>query len=431
MQITREQVNPTTVRLTIAADKALLDESKQHVLRHLAQRMKLPGFRPGKAPLQMVERNADPSVLQTEFLDEILNRLYAQAVEQEKLRPVGQPKVTLQKFVPYTDLELVVEVESVGQVKLPDYKKLKIAKPAVTVSDQDVSEVVDNLRVRLAERKDVERAAKNGDEVTIDFKGADTKTKEAINGAEGKGYPLVLGSDSFIPGFEANLVGLKAGESKTFELAFPKDYGVKALQGRQVTFEVIVHAVKEVVKPKADDTFAAQAGPFKTLKDLKADIRKQLLAEKQSEADREFENQLLERLADKTAVAIPQQLIDDEIERALTQIRQNLAYRGQTWQEYLADLGQTEEVYRSSLREPAERRVKAGLALSEIAETEGLTVTPEEFQLRLQLMKGQYASDKLMQAELDKPENARTILSNMLTEKTLAKLTDYATASSK
>jgi len=427
MQIKREDLNPTTVKLTITADQAQLDAAKQHVLMHLAQKMKLPGFRPGKAPLTIVEKNADPSVLQAEFIDEILNQLYGQAMEQERVRPVGQPKVSLQKFVPYTDLELAIEVEAIGKVKLPDYKKLKVAKELVEVTAKDVDEVVESLRTRLAERKDVERAAKNGDEVTIDFKGTDAKTKEAINGADGKSYPLVLGSDSFIPGFETNVVGMKADEAKTFMLTFPKDYGVKTLQNRKVSFEVTVTAIKELVKPKADDVFAAKAGPFKTLQDLKTDIKKQLLSEKQGEADRSFENRLLEQLADKTTVAVPELLIDDELERTITQLRQNLSYRDQTWEQYREELGQTDAEYRTSLREPAEKRVKVGIALSEIAEAEGITITPEEFQLRLQLLKGQYASDAQMQLEIDKPENTRTIISNMLTEKTLAKLTKYTT----
>lgn len=426
MQIKREQLTPTSVKLAIVADKAMIDEAKQHVLERLGQKMKLSGFRPGKAPLAIVERNADPSVLQTEFLDDVLNHLYDEAIKQESLRAVGQPKVTLQKFVPFTDLEVVIETEAVGDVKLPDYKKLKLAKEAVSVTAKDVDEVVENLRVRLAERKEVDRAAANGDEATIDFVGTDVKTKEPVSGADGKGYPLVLGSDTFIPGFEANLLGMKGGESKEFVITFPKDYGVKALQSRKVNFAVTVTKVQEIVKPKVDDDFAAKAGPFKTVKDLKADIKQQLTSEKELEADRDYQNRLLETLADKTTVAVPELLINDEVEHTIEQIRQNLQYRGQTWEEYLESLGQTDEEYRKSLRQPAERRVKAGLALSEVADREGITVTPEEFQLRMQLLKGQY-TDKQMQAELDKPENARQILSGMLTDKTVAKLTEYAT----
>lgn len=427
MQIKREQLNPTTVKLTITADQALMEDVKQHVLKHLARQMKLPGFRPGKAPLAIVERNADTSLLQSEFLDEALNRLYGAALEQEKLRPVAQPQVNLQKFVPFTDLEMSAEVEVVGDVKLPDYKKFRLAKKPVTVTEKDIDDVIETLRSRAAEKKDVDRVAKDGDEVTIDFKGTDEKTKEPVKGADGQGYPLILGSDTFIPGFEANIVGMKTGETKSFTLTFPKDYGVKALQNRKVSFEVTVNKVQELVKPKADDAFAAKVGPFKTVKDLRADIKQQLESEKQAEADRDFENELLDTLADKTTVALPKSLVDDEIDRTITQVRQNLAYRGQTWPEYLEERGQTEAEYREEAREGAERRVKAGLALSEVADQEGITVTPEEFQLRMQLLKGQY-SDKLMQAELEKPENARSILSSMLTEKTVAKLTEYTTS---
>ena len=425
MQIKREQLNLTTVKLTLTADKALLDDTKQAVLKRLGKNMKLSGFRPGHEPLTVVERNADSSVLQSEFLDEVLNRMYGAALEQEKLRPVAQPKVSIQKFVPFTDLEITAEVEVIGDVKLPDYKKIKLAKKAVAVTEKDIDDVVHSLQQRVAEKKEVTRAAKNGDEVIIDFAGRDAKTGDAIKGADGKSYPLTLDSDTFIPGFESNVTGMKPGEQKEFILVFPKDYGVKALQSRKVIFSVTLNKVQEVSLPKADDTFAGKIGPFKTLASLRDDIKKQLVSEKQSEADRAFENELLDKIADKTTVAIPAMLIDEEVNRAEQEVRQNLTYRGQTWQEYLDSIQQTEDAYRASLREPAERRVKAGLVLTEVAEQEGITVTSEEFQLRMQLLKGQYASDKQMQAELEKPENARSILSSMLTEKTIARLSEY------
>jgi trigger factor len=427
MQIKREQLNPTTIKLTLEADQSVLDAVKADVLKHLAKNMKLPGFRPGKAPLAVVERNADTRALQAEFLDEAINRLYGEAIEHERLRVVGQPKVGIQKFVPFSTLALSFEVEAVGDVKLPNYKKIKLAKKEAIVTDKDVDEVVESLRERGSERKDVTRTSKDGDEVTIDFTGKDAKTGEAIKGADGKGYPLILGSNTFIPGFESNLAGMKTGEAKEFTLTFPKDYGVKALQNRKVAFAVTVTKVQELVAPKADDAFAEKVGPFKSLADLKSDIRRQLQTEKDSEVTREFENQLLETIADKTTAAIPETLIEDEIHRAEDEVRRNLAYRGQTWQEFLDEQGQTEEEYRKTLREPAERRVKAGLALSEIAEQEGITVTPEEFKLRMQLIRGQY-TDKAMQAELEKPENARQIISGMITEKTMAKLSGYTTA---
>jgi len=404
-----------------------MSDVKTETLKRLGKQVRLSGFRPGKAPIGLVEKNVDSSLLQNEFLDAAVNRLYAQALELENLRPVVQPKVTIVKFVPFTTLEFIAEVETIGSVTLPDYAKMRLAKKTTKVLETEVDDIVANLQLRQADKTEVTRPAKAGDEVTLSFKGKDTKTLELVKGADGDNFPLVLGSNTFIPGFEPNLVGLKAGGKKTFDITFPKDYGVAALQNRQVTFDVTVSKVQELTKPKADDAFAAKAGPFKTLEALKADIRTQLLGEKQAELERDFENELLGKIAADSKVAIPTVLIDEEVDRTEQEVRQNLAYRGQTWSEFLAELGKTEAEYRDSLKGPSELRVKTGLVLTEIADREQITVTPEEFEIRLQLLKGQY-KDPAVQVELDKPENKRSILSRLLSEKTIARLTQYATA---
>jgi trigger factor len=426
MHVTTESISDTKRKLIIAADQPLLDDVKRETLEHLAKdHVKIQGFRQGKAPLNLVEKNVEPSLLQSEFLERAVNRLYVAAANHEKLRPVDQPTVNITKFVPFTALEISAEVEVVGDVTLPDYKKIKLARSEVKMDAKDVESVLHDLRTRLGEKKEVKAAAKDGNEVIIDFKGTDTKTKESIQGADGKDYPLILGSDSFIPGFEDELVGLKAGDDTTFDITFPKDYSVKALQSRKVTFTVHVSKVQSIELPPADDKLASRVGPFKTLAELKADIKKQMQAERQNQLDRDYEGQLLEKIAQQTKVAIPDSLIDEEVERQLNQTRQNLAYRGQTWQEFLEAEGQTEDKYRQAQRPEAELRVRAGLALSEIADQEHVTVTPDEVDVRLQLLKGQY-QDPAMQAELDKPETRRELTSRILSEKTIAKLAAYA-----
>lgn len=425
MQITKDQISPTNVKLSIKADLAELTEVKQTTLQKLARTVKVQGFRAGKAPLSVVEKNVDQQALQTEFLDTIVNKLYVDAVSEHGLRPVNRPDVSITKFVPFTTLEVVAEVEVIGAIKLPDYKKIKLAKPAVKVDAKDVDEVLENLRTRGAIKKDVTRAAKDGDEVTIDFSGVDAKTKAAIAGADGKDYPLVLGSNSFIPGFEAEIVGLKAKDVKTFDITFPKDYGTAALQSKKVTFTITVHKVQELAKPKLDDAFASTIGPFKTLAELKGDIKKQLTTDKQQQAQRDYESELLGRIAEQTKADIPPVLIEEEIDRAEADERQNLVYRGQTWEEHLKEEGVTEEEHRVKQRPAAQARVTAGLVLGEVAELEGISVSKEEVDIRMQLLRGQY-TDAAMQAELSKPEARRDITSRMLTEKTIAKLTEYA-----
>lgn len=430
MQVTRSNLSDTKVKLTLVADQQQLDTAKQQTLRALSKDIKLPGFRQGKVPLALVEKNANPSVLQQDFLERVMNAMYGQALDDEKLRPVAQPQVSVKKFVPFTTVEIEAEVDVIGPVKLMDYKKAKLAKDIPKVTAEDVKAVIKQLQTREAEHKDVERAAKDGDQVVIDFKGVDAKTKQPINGADGKKYPLVLGSNTFIPGFEPNLIGMKASEEKTFDITFPEDYGVVSLQKRNVAFTVTVHKVQEVVEPKADDDFAAKVGPFKTLNELKADIKKQLEVEKQHQADREYEEKLLNLVADKSEVAIPDSLIEAEIDRMEASERRDLAMRGQTWQEHLEADGVSEADHREKNREQALRRVKAGLVLAEIAEQEKVDVTREELDLRLQLLKGQY-QDQAMQTELAKPENQREIASRLLTEKTIAKLVGYASATGK
>lgn len=418
MQVKQETLEPTKIKLTIEAEQAELARFKDRAVKDLGSNLKIAGFRPGKAPQHIIEKNIDQAALQNQFLESIINDLYVQAVDAKKIRPVANPQIAILKFVPFTTLEFSAEVEAVGEIKLADYSKIKLAKPAVSVSAEEVNKVLDDLASRGAKKAEVKRAAKKGDEADIDFKGIDAKTKTAIEGAEGKNYPLIIGSGNFIPGFEEELTGLKAKDVKTFDIVFPKDYGVKDLQSKKVEFTVTVNSVNEIEKPKIDDQFASTIGPFKTLADLKADIKKQLKIEKQQQTEREYDNELVKQIAEKSQVEIPKQLVDEEIDRLEQEEKRNTVYRGQTWQEHLDSENVTAEQHRENQRPTAELRVKSGLVLGAISEKENITVTPEELEVRIQLLKGQYTDDQ-MQAELDKPENRRDILSRLMTEKTL------------
>ena len=426
MQVKKSQLTSTSVALNFTAHEADLSPIKQAAVKSLGKNVKVAGFRHGKAPQAVVEKNLDPTALQTEVMEEAINHFYAEAIKQEKLRPVSRPEVSIKKFVPFTLLEVDVKVDVIGPISLPDYTKMKLEQPKVTVTAADITDVLNSLAERAGDKKAVERAAKSGDEVAIDFKGTDDKG-EPVNGAEGKEYPLILGSNNFIPGFEDNLIGLKPGASKTFTLTFPKDYGVAALANKAVTFEVTVGMVQTITLPKLDDEFASKVGPFKTLADLKADIKTQLTAERQQAVDRDFQNQILEQITNKSTLDVPAALVEEQLDAAEREERQNLMYKGMTWEEHLKEEGVTEEEHRKRNRATAETRVKAGLVLSEISDKEGIRVTAEEVQLRVQLLKGQY-QDPAMQAELDKPENQQDIAMRMLSEKTIDKLVGYVTA---
>lgn len=421
MRINLETTGPTNVKMTVTAEQAVMDKIKSAAISRLSRNLKLSGFRPGKAPLHLVEKQLDQQLLQSEFLETAVNRLYVDAVQEKMLRPVAQPVVNVLKFVPFTTLEVSYELEVLGAITLPDLAKLNHKRQPVKITDKDVKQVLDNLTQRAASFEDVDRAIAKDDQAVINFDGTDFKTKQPIPGAAGQDYPLVVGSNSFIPGFEEQLIGLKAGESKEFNITFPEDYGAAELQQKKVTFKVDIIKVQSVKKPKLDDDFAATVGPFKSLEELKSDISKQLEQERKAQAERSYENELLELIAGKTKVAIPDVLITEEIERIEAEEKREVASRGQTWEQHLESEKISDKEHQEKQRPAAELRVKAGLILGEIADQEKIVVSPEELESQIQMLKKQY-NDPAMQAEIDKPENRRDILSRLLSQKSLERI---------
>jgi trigger factor len=428
MKAITKTVSDTVISLEITVDLDELSTAKKTTVLRLAKDIKVAGFRAGKVPTEIAEKHLDANYLQGQTIEEALNIAYAKALTQEKIRVVARPKIEIKKFVPYTDLVFTAEVEVIGKVKLGDYKDLQVKKETTAVTVKDVDDVLKRLQTQLAEFSEVERQAKNGDRVWIDFEGKDDKG-EPINNAKGQDYPLLLGSDSFIKGFEENVIGVKKGDKKSFELAFPKDYYVKALQSKKVTFDITAKKVEETTLLKLDDAFAAKVGPFKSLNDLKDDIKKQLTAEKDTQAQQKYEEAIIKAASAKTKVVMPESIITEQMDSLDKEFKQSLSRRGETFEDYLANNLLTEPEYREKeLRPLAEERLKIGFTLSEIAEAEGITVTPDELSIRLQVLKNQY-TDAKMQAELDKPENQNEIGARLLTEKTIHKLLSFVNKS--
>lgn len=427
MHITRQSTSDTSVKLSITAEENELTTVKDLVVKSLGSKVRIQGFRPGKAPAHLLERSLDQATLHTQFLERCVNDLYVQAAQHEKLRPVNPPEIAITKFVPFSALEFTADVTVVGEIKLPDYKKIKVAKAKANVTEKDVKEVLTTLRQRAATRETVKRSAKKNDQVTIDFKGADAKTKQPIDGAEGTAYPIILGSDTFIPGFEDELIGMKTDESKDFPLTFPKDYSVANLQSKKVIFTVKVSKVEKLIEPPLDDAFAATVGPFTNLDELTSDIKKQLKAEREQQDQNDFNNQLLQKITDEAVVPIPKELIDNEIDSIEEEERRNIIYRGQTWQEHLEQEGLTADEHREKNRDAAALRVKAGLVLAEIANVEAIEVSLEEITYQIELLRGRYTDPKMI-SELDTTEARQSVANRILSEKTFLRLAETCTA---
>ncbi len=424
MHVEKKQISSTKVALTITATEVELAPIKNLVVEQLSKNVKIAGFREGKIPIQVAEKHLDPELLSSEFVNEAINQLYIEAVKSQAVDPVAQPTIEIKKIVPYDVLEFEAQIDTLGVVKVGKYKKLAVKKDVIKITEKEIGEVTKSLQVQQSEKKDVDRAAKNDDQVWIDFSGKDTKG-EPVNGADGKDYPIILGSKTFIPGFEENVEGLKAGEEKTFTIPFPKDYGVKALAGRKVTFTVKVNKVQEVILPKLDDELASKAGPFKTVEELKANIEINLKQEREAQAERKYESDLMDKIYATSKVEIPDVLISQQIKFEIDELKKNLTYRGQTYAEFLEAEGTTEEKYEKEVVRPkSEKNIGFSILLSEIAKTEDIQIESTELETQINLMKAQY-QDPAMQEQLNQPEARRDIASRMLTQKTLEKIKTY------
>lgn len=412
------------VTLSITAGEEDLTPTVRSVYNRLRESVSADGFRQGKAPNNIVERELGTEKVHAEVIDAAAEKLYRNAIQEHEIRPVSNPEVAVKKFTPYTELELEVTVEVMPEAKLPDYTRISKSAESTDVSEQEVNDVLESLRERLAERAEVERAAQSGDEITIDFRG--TRDGEDVPGAQADDYPLILGSGRFIPGFEEEVTGLKPGDQKQFSLTFPEDYTEEELAGKQIDFEVTVKKVTEITKPEVNDEFARNAGPFQNLAGLQEDVRNHLQSEKEQGSQRRLENDIIKEVADNTEVELPDSMMEQERERVREDIQKRLSEQGLDLDSYLQQSGKTQQQHEADIEEQTKERVKTAIILTEVARAENLEVTSEELEMRMQVLAGQY-QDEQMQQEMQKPEARREVANQMLAEKTVQQLVQYAT----
>lgn len=413
------------VQFTVALTSSELTSIKAEVFSQLRGRVKASGFRPGKAPDMIVERELGASAVQSEFIDHALQHSYSQAVKQLNLQIVSSPKISLEKFVPYTTLEYKVVAELLPKVKLPDYKKLRVKRPDTKVDPADINRTLEDLRRRESARLDSEQPAKLGDEVNFDFTG--TKDGEAVPGASAKNQILQLGSGQFIPGFEDEIVGLTKGDEKTFDITFPDSYHEKSLAGQIVTFEIKLNAVTDIVLPELDQEFVERVSPFKSLSELEQDITTKLTAEKAEAAARDYEQEVLNKVLKESNFKTPDALVEQQLERMRGELSQNLAASGLDLPKYLDLSGKTQADMDKELRPEAERRVALAMILTEVATAEQLSVTASELDAEIARLKHDYP-DPSTQAELANPNTREEIYNHLMSSKVISKLVAYADA---
>lgn len=413
-----KNISDVKVELTISLGVEELKAAEQVALTKLAKEVKIEGFRKGKAPLEMVAAQVDQNVLGQEVIENALSKAVAEAFLKEKIQAINRPEVDVKKFVPGTELEFTATSEIMPKVELGDYKNLKVKKEKVSVSQKEVNETIDQILKNFAEKKEVKRAAKEGDEVVIDFLGK--KDGVAFDGGKAEKFPLELGSKSFIPGFEEGLIGKKAGDELSLDLKFPKDYHAKDLAGAKVVFEVKIHEVRENVLPEINEEFLSKLGEFKTKEDFEKQIKEDLKTQKQAEADDKFKDELVKKLAEVSKVPVPEILLEDQKQSIEMDMQQNLMYSGLSLEDYLKRMGKThEEWLENDVKAVAESRVKSGLALAELSKVEKIQSSVDELDARIAQLKEQYGNSKEVVKQLSSDGVRRNLANQILTEKTI------------
>ena len=418
-----EKLEKSQVAVTVEVTAEEFEAAVQKAYLKMRNKISVPGFRPGKAPRKMIEKLYGEGVFYSDAVDAALPEAYTQAIGSSGLDVVGYPEFEIvDDQIGKDGFTFKATVAVYPEVKLGKYKGVSAPKEEVKVTADDVKERLEQMAERESRLVSVDRKVKKGDTAVIDFEGFDNGV--AFEGGKGENHELEIGSGSFVPGFEDQLIGMKAGEEKDIDITFPENYAPD-LAGKQVVFHVKVNEVKEKQVPALDDEFAKDVSEFETLKELKDDIKAKIAAEREQSVKIAFENALLEKVAGDIEADIPDAMIDEQCRRFLEEFKQRLQAQGIPYDQYCKMTNMDETKFMEDGKEPATRQVKMDLAIAAIIKAESLDVTDEEVEEKYKSMAEQYGMElEMLKKYLDAP----TVREQLLNEKAVAVVVDSAKA---
>ena len=416
-----EKLEKSRVALTIETSAEEFEAAVNKAYLKMRGKINVPGFCVGKAPRKIIEKMYGAEVFYEEAVNIILPDAYEAAVKEQELDVVGYPEVELESCTK-DGVVFKCTVAVYPEVKLGQYKGLEAPKAEVKVAAADVNARLKEMADRNSRLVSVDRAVKKGDTADIDFEGFDNGV--AFDGGKGENFDLEIGSGSFVPGFEDQLIGMKAGEEKDIDITFPKDY-TPELAGKPVVFHVKVNEVKVKEVPALDDEFAKDVSEFDTLKDLKADIKKKLTAERTEAAQRAFEDVLMAKVAEGVEADVPHEMVDLQAEQMTEGFKQQLAAQGIPFDQYLKMTNTTEADFKSQAYGPAEQQVKMDLAISAIVKAEGLEASDDEVEAEMKKVADKYGMDLDTVKKYLRPEEVKE---QVIREKVIKLVADSAVA---
>lgn len=388
MSVKVENLEKSMAKITVEVDSAEFDKAIDSAYKKNKGRFSLPGFRKGHAPKQMIEKMYGPQVFFEEALNIILDKTYPDAVKESKLDVVSRPEIGVDQIGAGKNLIYTATVAVRPEVKLGEYKGVTVEKADTTVSAKEVTARLNQELQKNARVVEVERAIKKDDIATIDFVGS-VDGKE-FEGGKGEDYPLTIGSGTFIPGFEDQLIGHKVGEEVDVNVTFPTEYGAKDLAGKAALFKTTIKAVKEKQVPKADDEFASEVSEFDTLDEYKKDLKKQLKEEKEKQATAANENAVIEKVVENAEVELPAPMVESQLDNMLYDYQMRLQQQGIPFDQYLKITGQTVEQLKEQMKPQAEKNLKTSLVIEAVKTAENITVEEERVDEEFQKIADQY-----------------------------------------
>ena len=376
MNVKNVEKEAVHAKVTVEITRAELEPSLNKVYLKVRKDITMPGFRKGKVPRMVIEAAYGKHVFFEDAVEDMFPDIYKECVLTQDMKPVGRPGVSKLDIGDDDSVTLVIETDLYPEVTLGQYKGLEIEKTDVVVSESEIDAEVERMAQNVARITTVDRAAAEGDTAVIDFEGF--KDGVAFAGGKGEDYELKLGSHTFIPGFEEQVVGMSAGEEKDINVTFPENYHEKSLAGAPVVFKVKVREVKETVVPEKDDEFVKDVSEFDTMAELRADIEKRIRDEKQSGIDRAFENAAIEKAVANMTVEIPDSMVEEELERQMERMDYELRSQGASLEAYAQMMGGNMDNIKNSLRPGALSSVKTNVMLDAVVDAEKIEVTEEE-----------------------------------------------------
>lgn len=423
LKVDQKKLKETKIKLSVEVPNKVFEEFRKEALNKLAKQIEVKGFRKGNVPAKVAKKHLEEGKIDQEALQTALPEVYSKVVIDNKLKPVGQPKVEIKQFEPDKPVKIEYTVDLLPEIKLPDYKNLKVKKESAKLTQKDIKEGLEGLKKRLADYQEKDGQAEKGDWVEIDFEGSLKGAK--IDQLSSQNHPFIIGQGGFIPGFEDELIGMKKGEQKKFQSKLPKDHPDKKLAGQEIDFKVKLNEVK-LVKEASLEEVAKKMG-VKDKSELEKKFEEAQENQMKSELEKKYEQDLIAKLVGKTKFEVPEALIEQEYSRISSEQDQQLAQQGMTKEQYFEKFKIDEKEYENKLKETAKGNVKVALVLNSLAQAEDIKPSETDLKKKTEEMISQgimQGGDKNELRDQYESEQVQNYISNIIVrdEMTLAKL---------